>query len=92
MLLSRSGEARGYSTLALAAKVFSESRYFKDPVFSGLSLNDKGGVKFSLETKISPELLSYVPAETGQTPGASQELDITESDLELPEEFNLLEE
>ncbi|MDP3763104.1 MAG: hypothetical protein Q8Q92_00355 [bacterium] len=48
--LSMKGEARGYAALALAADIFSKSQNFKDPVFSNLSLNERGDVSFSFKT------------------------------------------
>lgn len=57
--LALAGEARGYSALALQAQIFNDSRYFKDPVFSDLNLNDKGEVEFSFKAEVNRELLDY---------------------------------
>ena len=59
--LNLSGEARGYSALALQSQVFNSSRYFTNSVFSDLKLNERGGVEFTFKTKVNPELLSYTP-------------------------------
>ena len=55
------GEARGYSSLALQSQVFNSSRYFTNVVFSDISLNERGGVKFLFKAHVDPELLSYIP-------------------------------
>jgi len=53
------GEARGYAALALQADVFDKSQYFKNPIFSDLSLNEKGDVNFSFKAMLDPTLVSY---------------------------------
>lgn len=53
------GEARSYSALALQSDVFAKSPYFKEFVFSDLSLNEKGEVVFSFNTKVDTSLISY---------------------------------
>lgn len=57
--LQMKGEAQGYAALALQADIFSKSEYFKSPIFSDLSLNDKGEVAFSFQTIIDKNLISY---------------------------------
>ena len=53
------GEARGYAALALQADIFDKSQYFKTPIFSDLSLNEKGDVNFSFKAILDPTLVSY---------------------------------
>lgn len=53
------GEARGYAALAFQATIFNNSQYFKDSIFSDLSLNTKGDVNFSVKTIVDPNLISY---------------------------------
>jgi len=53
------GEARGYAALALQADIFDKSQYFKTPIFSDLSLNEKGDVNFSFKAMLDPTLVSY---------------------------------
>lgn len=53
------GEARSYGSLALEADLFTKSKYFKNSVFSDLSLDDSGNVLFSFEAMLDPTLLSY---------------------------------
>ena len=57
--LTMIGEARGYAALAYQADIFNRSQYFKDPVFSDLSLNDNGDVIFSFKATMDPSLISY---------------------------------
>lgn len=54
-----SGEARGYTALALQADVFNKSDNFRSPVFSDIRLDDKGNVDFSFTAFINPTLVSY---------------------------------
>ncbi|MEK7461488.1 MAG: hypothetical protein AAB586_00225 [Patescibacteria group bacterium] len=58
--LSILGEARGYATLAFQADVLNKSQYFKNSIFSNLSLNEKGDVIFSLKTILDPALTLYL--------------------------------
>jgi len=57
--LSMIGEARGYAALALQADIFSKSLYFKNHIFSDLSLSDKGDVRFVFKTVVDKDLVSY---------------------------------
>ncbi len=58
-LLSMSGQAKSFNAVALQSDVFGGERYFKNPVFSNFSLNDKGDVTFNFQTMIDPQLLLY---------------------------------
>ena len=78
--LSLKGEARGYAALALQADLINKSAYFRNPVFSDISLDEKGNVVFSLKTIVDPELLSYqrsiqgvqnIPTELQLSPAAT---------------------
>jgi len=53
------GQARGYADVALQSDVFNKSPYFENPVFSDLSLDERGNVTFTLRATINPELISY---------------------------------
>ena len=81
ILLTMSGEARGYSALALAADIFNKSEAFENPVFSDLRLNPKGDVIFAFKAMVDPNLISYTRQyETAPAPDA----DINpEANLEL---------
>ncbi|PIP56015.1 MAG: hypothetical protein CO183_01555 [Candidatus Zambryskibacteria bacterium CG_4_9_14_3_um_filter_42_9] len=57
--LSMKGEARGYAALAFQADIFDNSQYFENPVFSDLTLNEKGDVTFSFKAILDPDLVSY---------------------------------
>ena len=57
--LNMRGEARGYAALALQADIFDKSGYFKNAIFSNLSLNEKGDVRFSFKATVDPSLVSY---------------------------------
>ena len=54
-----SGTAKGYSTIALQADAFTRSPIIKNPVFSGLSVDDKKRVTFTLNFDIMASDLSY---------------------------------
>src|SRR3989344_2575657 len=66
--LSIRGEARGYAAVALQADIFNKSSYFKNLVFSNLTLNEKGDVNFSLEATVDDNLVSYHRMVEGITP------------------------
>ncbi|MDZ4205882.1 MAG: hypothetical protein U1C12_01585 [Patescibacteria group bacterium] len=57
--LSMTGEARGYAALAFQADIFNKSQYFKNSIFSGLKLNERGDVSFSFKAVVDPSLVSY---------------------------------
>lgn len=54
-----SGTARGYASIALQADEFAKSSIIKNPVFSGLSVDDKKKVTFNLTFQVSADNLSY---------------------------------
>lgn len=59
------GEATSFGTLALQADEFSDSPFIRDPIFSGLAVNDRGRVNFNFTATIDPSLLVYTaPANT----------------------------
>lgn len=55
-----SGNASSYATIALQSDAFTQSKMIKNPVFSGLTRDDKGQkVSFKLVFNVSIEDLSY---------------------------------
>ena len=54
-----SGQAVGYRSIALQSDIFAKNKYFIDPVFSNLSLDDKGNVLFYLEFSVDPSFVDY---------------------------------
>lgn len=54
-----SGLAVGYRSVALQADLFSQSKFFIDPVFSNLSLDNSGNVVFDLEFSVDPTFVDY---------------------------------
>ncbi len=54
-----SGQAVGYRSVALQSDLFAQNKYFIDPVFSNLSLDDKGNVLFDLEFTVDPVFIDY---------------------------------
>jgi len=57
-----SGQAVGYRSVALQSDLFAtkdEGKNFIDPVFSNLSLDDKGNVLFDLEFLVDPSFVDY---------------------------------
>ena len=60
--IKMSGVAVGYRSVALQADLFStkdEGKNFIDPVFSNLTLDDKGNVLFDLEFSVDPNFVNY---------------------------------
>ena len=57
-----SGQAIGYRSIALQSDIFStkdEGKNLIDPVFSNLTLDDKGNVLFELEFSVDPSFVDY---------------------------------
>jgi len=59
VVVQMNGLAVGYRSVALQADLFSQNKYFIDPIFSHLSLDDKGNVLFDLEFSVEPSFVDY---------------------------------
>ena len=59
ILVKMSGMAVGYRSVALQSDLFAQSKYFIDPVFSNLSLDNSGNVLFDLEFSVDPVFVDY---------------------------------
>ncbi len=57
--VSMQGEATSFSSVALQSDEFAKNRSIREPVFSGLTLDARGNVQFSVSALIDPALLSY---------------------------------
>ena len=67
-----SGVAVGYRSIALQADLFTQNKYLIDPVFSNLSLDDKGDVLFDLEFSVDPSFINYTQSQaTGSSSAPS---------------------
>ncbi len=66
-----SGVATGYRSVALQADLFSENKNIIDPVFSNLSLDDKGNVVFELAFSVDPSFVDYTQTIKTDGGGAS---------------------
>ena len=69
-----SGVAKSYSSVALQAKVFTDSKKFKEPVVSNLNLGDSGNVSFSVVASVDSSSLLYkdtlgIPSSVSQQDG-----------------------
>ncbi len=53
------GEARSYSALATLSQTLHQTDNFQKPVFTNLSLDEKGNVLFTLSVVVNPDLISY---------------------------------
>lgn len=61
------GESRGYGALALQASIFDKSKFFKNSIFSDLTLNQQGDVMFSFRGILNPSVVSYGKLFEGMT-------------------------
>ncbi len=82
------GEARSFASVALQSDEFAKNRSIRDPIFSGLTLDERGAVEFTVNALIDPALLSYKdralsagtarfdvePADDGAVAGATTEV------------------
>lgn len=59
IVVSLAGEGIGYRSVALQSDLFSQNKYFIDPIFSNLTLDAKGNVVFDLEFMVEPTFLDY---------------------------------
>lgn len=54
-----SGKTDEYESLALQSDSLTKNKYFKDPIFSNLNIDEKGNVLFELTFKVDPNLVLY---------------------------------
>ncbi len=59
ILVKMNGLATGYRSIALQSDLFTNSKYFIDPVFSNLSLDNKGNVLFELDFSVDPTFIDF---------------------------------
>lgn len=59
ILVKMSGAAIGYRSIALQSDLFAKSKYFIDPIFSNLSLDNSGSVIFDLDFSVDPTFIDY---------------------------------
>jgi len=59
ILIKMSGLAIGYRSVALQSDLFAKNKNIIDPVFSDLTLDDKGNVLFDLEFSVDPAFVDY---------------------------------
>ncbi len=57
--IKMSGMAVGYRSVALQSDLFAQNKNFINPVFSNLTLDDKGNVIFDLEFSVDPSFVNY---------------------------------
>ncbi len=57
--IKMSGTAVGYRSVALQSDLFALNKNLIDPVFSNLTLDDKGNVLFDLEFTVDPSFVNY---------------------------------
>ncbi len=53
------GQAIGYKSIALQSDLFTQNNQILDPVFSNLTLDDKGSVVFELTFSVDPSFVDY---------------------------------
>ncbi|MFA6585805.1 MAG: hypothetical protein WCS86_01435 [Candidatus Paceibacterota bacterium] len=60
IVIKMSGTSDGYRSVALQSDLFTaKAKSFIDPVFSNLSLDDKGNVNFDLDFSVDPDFVNY---------------------------------
>ena len=79
-----SGVAVGYKSIALQSDIFTENKYLIDPVFSNLTLDDRGNVIFNLDFSVDPSFVDYKQALLKENEGSSGEVIDIESPLDVP--------
>ena len=59
IVVSMSGQAIGYRSIALQSDLFAKNKNLIDPVFSNLTLDSSGNVLFDLKFSVDPTYLNY---------------------------------
>lgn len=58
-VISLSGEAKNFSSIALQSDIFGKEKYIKNPVFSDLNPDQSGNIVFKFNASLDPNLVSY---------------------------------
>lgn len=62
-IVKLAGVAKNYGSVALQADILNgNKRFIKSAVFSGLNLDDKGNVTFTVQIELDPDLTNYKKA------------------------------
>ncbi len=61
-LISMAGQAKSFNSISVQSDVFRQDPSIKNPVFSGVGLDDKGNVSFHVDAALSPSVLFYTNA------------------------------
>ncbi|HUQ29933.1 MAG TPA: hypothetical protein VM103_00200 [Candidatus Paceibacterota bacterium] len=72
VMLTATGNAKSFNTLAQASDAFAADMRIKDVIFSDITVTASNSVSFALTATLDPELIAFAPA----TP-AVEEADIT---------------
>jgi hypothetical protein len=59
IIVTMSGQAVGYRSIALQADLFTKNKNIIDPNFSNLTLDDQGNVLFDLQFSVDPSFVDY---------------------------------
>lgn len=59
VMVKMTGVAVGYRSVALQSDLFTQNKNLIDPVFSNLTLDDRGNVRFDLEFSVPPSFVDY---------------------------------
>ena len=58
-VIKMKGEGLSYTSVALLSDSFNQEPKIKNPIFSDLTLSEKGGVQFSFTGSVDPSVTSY---------------------------------
>jgi hypothetical protein len=58
--ITLAGVGDSFSTVALQSDQFGANKYLRDVVFSGVAVDNKGNVSFSVAAKVDPSITSYI--------------------------------
>ncbi len=59
VVIKMSGLAVGYRSIALQSDLFAKDKNLIEPIFSNLTLDEKGNVLFELEFSVDPSFVNY---------------------------------
>ena len=59
VVIKMSGVAVGYRSIALQPDLFAKDKNLIEPIFSNLTLDEKGNVLFELEFSVDPSFVNY---------------------------------
>ncbi|TSC59435.1 MAG: Uncharacterized protein G01um1014107_342 [Parcubacteria group bacterium Gr01-1014_107] len=82
--VNASGEAPSYASVSFQSDVLEEADFIKSLSFSGLNLNEEGGVVFELKAELDPQVALYKNVILGFPAGPAEGEEAIKEEVTIP--------